>query len=585
MIRWRFVVTRCIVVIAILTLVAWGLGPVVRYATHTGLESMTGAKVELADAEVGLFPPWIRLQKLAIADPRDSKSMRNAVSAQAIELVIDGDALLHRRWVARRASIEGLMIGGRREHSGHFDYDIVDTEQNDDGESVLSRWIETAGGAMANQAKDYGKNLQTVRASEAIKARWTREYASLGDEAKQLEKQIRDIRDRVSLIRNPLREPQLLKPLRQEATAIQDRTREIRTKLAELPQQLQADLAALDQAKQADLRQLDQWVPIDLSDTENLGRELIQQTLRKQVAKIRGYMENLNTVAGVTVISPEAAARVRGKDYLLASDPSPQWLVRDCKVSGLLSQGGDDYALTGRIENLTPTPERLDEPTLARLRLEGPDVIIANLIADRRDGANVDVVKLHWPNLKSNAMQLGSDDKASIHLAGGHRELWVQITNDRGHINGRLICKQSGVKSELRTSPEMAKLAAIQTLSESIAKIDRIEIGADFSGTWDDFELRHQSNLGVALREATRTAIDAQVAQAKAKLAVEIDQAYAKQAEELRNWSSEQQNRADNLLAKADGSVEELFQKILGAFAPDGIYVGRVNDAIRGLLK
>ncbi len=120
MIRWHFVLTRLIIIVAVLALLRWGLGPVANYVTIRGLEGATGAKVEIAKTRVGLFPPRVQYVDVRIADPRDDKEMRDAIRADSIDLVIDGDALLHRRWVAREGRISGLQIGARRDTSGHI---------------------------------------------------------------------------------------------------------------------------------------------------------------------------------------------------------------------------------------------------------------------------------------------------------------------------------------------------------------------------------------------------------------------------------------------------------------------------------
>ena len=56
MIRWRFVITRLVVVAAVLMLLRWGLGPVAKYVTVRVIEQATGAKVEIDETRVGFFP-------------------------------------------------------------------------------------------------------------------------------------------------------------------------------------------------------------------------------------------------------------------------------------------------------------------------------------------------------------------------------------------------------------------------------------------------------------------------------------------------------------------------------------------------
>ena len=50
MIRWRFVFTRLVIILVVLMLLRWGLGPVASYMTTRSLQTITGARVEIAKA-------------------------------------------------------------------------------------------------------------------------------------------------------------------------------------------------------------------------------------------------------------------------------------------------------------------------------------------------------------------------------------------------------------------------------------------------------------------------------------------------------------------------------------------------------
>ena len=192
MIRSRFVLTRLIVVIAVIALLSLGLGPVVSYVTVRGLESATGAKVEIGQTQVELYPsPRIRFTDFAVADPRDEKAMRDAFRAETIELTIDGNAMLHRRWVASYGEITGLEIGSRRATSGHYAPVEEELEQVSDSPSMLSQLLGAAVSNVGDQAGEFANDLETVRRSKEIRSRWESEYQSLVVRARNLEKQIR----------------------------------------------------------------------------------------------------------------------------------------------------------------------------------------------------------------------------------------------------------------------------------------------------------------------------------------------------------------------------------------------------------
>ena len=67
MIRWRFVLTRLLIVSAVVVLISLGMGPVASYVTVKGLQSATGAKVEIGKTKGVKFIK--AMQCLNIAEP------------------------------------------------------------------------------------------------------------------------------------------------------------------------------------------------------------------------------------------------------------------------------------------------------------------------------------------------------------------------------------------------------------------------------------------------------------------------------------------------------------------------------------
>lgn len=583
MIRWRFVLTRLIVIIAVFALLRWGLGPVASYVTVQGLESVTGAKVEIDEARVELFPPRVQYAGFRIADPRDDKELRDAFRADTIELELDGDAFLHRRWVARTGRITGLQIGAKRATSGHIER-LEEPATDDDGPSLLSQLIGAGTEKLDQQADAMVQGLETVRRGKEIRADWEREYESLVARARALEEKIRTVRDQARVIDNPLRDwPQFERTLKQAREA-RDELYTVHQDINSLPNRLQADLVKLEEAKQIDIAKADKFIPGDLSDTKNFGVDIMAEAVREQIQQVRSYLDSGRTLANYTVVAPESL-RIRGVDHNLDPSPKPAVMIRQCEIDGVMRADGDVYTMKGSVKNMTPTPELLTEPTVARLELEGPDLIRVEYVRDRRKSNDVDLLTLHWPQMEGKAMQLGDADDAAIAVNGGHRELWVQIRTEGDAIEGRLVSKQTGIQMDLAVDPKYAHTAAATSLKDSLAAVERIEIDANFSGTWKDIDLKLNTNLGQILHRASQDAINGQIRESQAKLAAKIEQAHSEQAVELQNWLSTHQGEALNLLAKADKAIEEMSRKVLDESGEADAVLGRLRSVIRGKLR
>ena len=585
MIRWRFVLTRILIIVAVLALLRWGLGPVAQYLTVQSLESVTGSKVEIAETKVGLFPPSIHFSKVQIADPRDKKEMRDAFRAASIDLVMDGDALLRRRWVAKDGTISGVEIGARRQNSGQISrLDTEDATENDSKSSVLNQLIGVTANRLTNEASEVLVDLETVKCSNQIRSHWESEYDRLVLRAKNLEEQIRGVRDQARVIENPLRDlPQLQRTLAQARSA-RSELNSVHRAIESLPIRLRADLVRLEKAKQIDLAKVDRYVPGDFSSTGDFGIQMLAEAVRDQIQQIRSYLDSGRKLANYTVVAPESI-RIRGVDHDLNAQSLPGLLVRRCEVSGVMRADGKQYTMTGILENLTPTPQILTEPTRVGLRLEGPEVVRVEYVRDRRNNANVDLLTLHWPQMDAKPMHIGKEGETSIAISGGERELWVQVRADGDFLEGRLVSKQTGVSMELEAPEQLADSAAAKSLRDSFSYVDRIEMDAHFTGTWKDLDLNLSSNLGQVLRRASEDAIAQQISESKRQLKATIQQEHAEQTIALQQWLGSRQNKAQSLLANAEKFIDEMSRKVQDEVGDADAYLGKLRGAIRGKLR
>jgi uncharacterized protein (TIGR03545 family) len=583
MIRWRFVLTRMMIVMVVIVLLRWGLGPVANYATIRGIESATGAKVEIGETRVGLFPPSIHYSDVHIADPRSDKELRDAVTADSIEFVLDGDALLNRRLIAREGRIQGIQIGAKRATSGHIaSRDEPVAEKS--GPSMLSRLLGATTDRVANQADAIVDESETVLRGKEIRDRWELQYQDLIVRARSLEKKIRDVRDRARGIDNPLRDwPEFERTLA-DARDARSELLAVQQELNSLPQRLQVDLAQLNEAKQIDIAKVDKFVPGDLSGTSEFGVAIMAEAVRKQIQQVRAYVDGGRAIAGITFVAPEQS-RIRGYYHDLEPLHRPQVMIRRCEVSGVLRADGDVYTMTGVVENATPTPELLAEPTRTRLSLEGPETLRVEFVRDRRGTSDIDRLTVHWPTMDAESIRLGDDQNTGIAVEGGERELWVQMRTEGDQIEGRLVSKQTGVRMELNVDPKLAQSAAVASLRDSLSTVDRIEVDARFAGTWKNIDLELNTNLNQIMRRATRDAIDGQLRQTRELMTTKINKIHAEQTAELRDWLGKQQGEALSLLANADKSIEEMSAKVFDEVGTADKYLGKLRGAIQGKLR
>ncbi|TWU01312.1 TIGR03545 family protein [Stieleria varia] len=581
MIRWRFLITRVVIVVAVLTLLALGLGPVAHFATVQSLQSATGAKVSIENTRIGLFPPSVTYTDLRLADPRDGKEMQDIVRAESVELEIDGNALLRRRWVARTGRITGLQVGAKRETSGQFDTEEPESASDvPAGPGMLSQLLRGLGDDVSDQAESIGKDLETVKRSREIRTRWENHYAQSVARAKRLKEQIREISDQAKGIDNPLRD---YLEVQRTIAKMEEARRElvvVRQQIDMLPEQLQLDFASLDEAKRIDLAKVDEYVPGNLSDSKNFGVDLVTNAVKDQINRVREIYENGRSIANYTVVAPETE-RIRGEDFdFLGANRKPSLLIRECSVSGLMRVDGNPYQVKGTIKDITPTPQWSDDPLTAQLVLDGPELLEVSYMRDRRNGGDVDLVTLHWPAADARTMKLGGNGDAAITIDGGKRDLWVQLKIEGENVAGRMQSKQTDVHVDMTVDSKYANLAATKSIQRSLAEIDQVTIEAGFGGTWSDMELKMHTNLGGVLNRAANDAVNDQIAATRRAVVDKVESVHNEQTKALREWFAQQQSEARDMVAKADTLAQEVLKKVVADVGDNNVYIGGLKNAL-----
>lgn len=599
MIRWSYVIPRFAVVVVLILAIGWLLGPLAKWATIKSLQASIGAKVDIESAHVGLLPPRIAYRNLRIADPREGKEMRNALIAESIEVEIDGDALMQRRWVARNAVIHGLEIGTERSETGHLPTEVEDPMSPSDLPSKLSplakNFLNHVASVAADKTEAVVNDLETVRRSRQLKIKWHDEFQLLSKRARSIESQVKDLKRTAGDINNPLRDFQLIGQTISKGDQTRAEIQTILQTLKSLPGEFQEDLESLERAKQTDLKLVDQYIPGDLSQSKNFGIDLVQDAIKQHVQTIKQYWQGGKQIATLTVnatVKAPEAQRERGRTVdLRGVGPEPALLIRTCQIDGFMSADGQRYQLTGNVENLSSDPSLVMSPLHTRFRLHKEDdpesnsVINVDYVMDQYQDRDSDRLTIHWPQSTPTPLKFGDKESLAIIADGGEREIWVQLRSNGDEVHGRLVSKQTNVSVQIQTAPKHESLAAVQAFQESLANLDVITIDAGFSGRWDDLDITVNTNLTDAIREATDQAIAMQIDATKAEMRSKINAAYEQQQADLISYFEKQQEQAQELAGKVDQLFLELASKITKGTQNEKSNLNRMRSLLNGTLQ
>jgi uncharacterized protein (TIGR03545 family) len=183
--RWQGLIV--FVVVAAVVFLAWYflVDTIARRSIEKAGTRVVGARVELAKADVHLFPLGITLMHLQITNP--DNPMSNALEAGQIDFAIDSLNLLRRKIIIDSMTMEGVRFNTPRKTSG-----AVDLQAKDQGQSQTSEDTPSAVPAMPSfqlpdiheiLAREKLESLEQIKSLQgeidAAKADWEKNWQTL----------------------------------------------------------------------------------------------------------------------------------------------------------------------------------------------------------------------------------------------------------------------------------------------------------------------------------------------------------------------------------------------------------------------
>ena len=579
MIRWRFILPRVIFVLVVLLALQLAAGPVAGWLAKVAYERSTGGRLSIVETRAGFFPPRVEFRDIQCADPRHDRE--NIAEFDSVFLSLDGNALLHRRWVIKNAKLTGLRFSTERETDGRIP---VEPESTSDDPSrfapaadALAAWMRTLAGEASESLL---AELETVRLAKELEVQWQSTYQDEVARAARIEGSVRTIRDNFQGIDNPLRDIPRMQAAIAETERLQQDLAAAKQSISGAPGRLQADMQRLNQARQRDTQRIISHLPVD-GNVENLGQlatELLTNLYTKPLATVRQYLALGTRAADMTVRGPKAV-RGNGINHDLdnrAKDPF--LLVKHCELAGIVSVNRDEYALAGLAEDFTIADEAT--PLRIRLRLSGRQEIKLDYQRYPKE-LWPHHLTLHVPALPPPTTTYRCGKHLTIDAAAVPLEFWAEISTNGTQLGGRLIAKQQGTSMTARVNGEGELMRSVEAaVNQSLSQVRQLEMEATLLGSWDHPQFRVTSNLEPALKNAFAAAGNEAKAVAMRKLQLAVDHTYEKQAGMLNSLVSKQQAELDKIVAQAESQVREVTSTLTAQINRSPVQLGRLQGLL-----
>ncbi len=576
MIRWSYLIPRLVIVLAVLAFLRFGTGPLIGFGTRLAYENSTGGKLDIEHTDVTLFPPRISFQGIQFGDPRHERE--NLAEFERIDLALDGESLLHRRWVISNARVLGIRFSTERPDKGRLDpvdEPVADTDPSmmDQAIGGIGDWLETSTKA---QTKAAVEGLQTVRLSRELEDSWKNRYVSEKARAERIEQTVRSIRDNIRAVDNPLRDLPRIQQAIAEAQRLQQDLIATRKTLSEAPQQIQFDLQRMDQAKQQDLAQVKQYLPIDgpITNVSQITDALLQKFYMEPLAQMREYVAIGRNAADLTVSKPKAS-RECGIDFDLderAHDPF--FKINRCEIAGHIGIDEQSYVLTGLIDDFAMADA--PQPVRVRLKLEGAHEIRMDYQRNPQQ-ALPHHVALHIPRMAMPETTIRAGKQVTLRSAPVPMQLWADISTDGNQLQGRLLAQQPGAVITASLTGGEPVLQVVQTaVNQALGELHGLDFDAQLQGTWDRPQVQIKSSLEPTIQKAFKSATTQLAGYAEQQIREEVDRACQKQIAQFESLVSKQQVELEKLMARVESEVQDVNAKIASQINRSPFQVGQL---------
>ena len=576
-------------------------GHVRRLMEYVGTQ-VNGAEVNVGKFETSFLNASLEIGDIQVTDK--NKPERNLAQVGSIKFKMLWDALLRAKVVVDEASILNIQALTQRKSPGY----VVPPPPPSQGESVVEKAQKQVLAQTRKQfndnflgdvaavlggvdPKEQLKNLQAELKSDARikqletelaakKVKWEQQIKALPQTA-----ELKAYEGRVKALKFDVNNPAELAGNLKEADKI---VKEVDAKVKQIDQtskdvngdinNYQQAFKDLEKMVQEDMRDLQTRLKLPKIDSKEFSQQLFMTfiegklvSLQKYIAVARKYMPPKKTEAEKLAKQDEEIVprrRGEGKNYRFPITTGyPLFWMKHAAISSELGQSEFSGDIKGEIKNLTTDQVFIKKPTeilmagnFPKQQVMGVD---AKITLDHTTDTPKEGMVLKVAKFPTGAYQLSNspDVRLGIQESTGSSQLVAALVNQE--ITVDIENKFNGVKFDLDAKNKHVK----EIIGNILNGIPVIDLNAKVRGSFSDFSLHINSNLGEELAKGFQKQLQAKLAEAQAQLRALVDQRIGKERDKLKGEMDKtvasltkdlgvKKEEADKVIADAKAHIE-----------------------------
>ncbi len=544
-IRWQGVIAFAVVVLLVAGVWFLVVDRVIKRAIEKTGTLLVGAKVELGEADLSLFPLGLTLSRLQVTNP--DQPMTNAVEIARIAFSMDSLNLLRRKAIIEEATVDGVRLNTPRTTSGAIPdrpakSEPVSKKAVGDLFSLPSFSATDVQEILSKEELRSQKLVESLRTDlQAEQEQWQKKLAALPDKAK-LESYRKRLEGLKSAGKGGLSG---IVGGASEAVAVQqDLSRDldqIKTAKKDFEDSVTGLRKRMDEAVRApqdDARHLMEKYSLSGSGLGNVTGMLVGGTIGDWTATSLRWYAKLQPVLhrqaerkkDVEVVKP---VRGKGVDVRFKERaPLPDFLIRSTRVSVEVPAG----AIQGQVKNITPDQPILGAPLafeFAGEKLKGVQSLKLDGTLNRVDPARpTDRANLRVRGYRVEDLSLSKSEQWALALKQAIADTDLQATLKGEALNANLAASLQSVQMVSGVKAGAGVLA--NAVASALSDVKGFKLEAEVSGTVDQYDVKLTSDLDRVLKDVVGKQLQAQTARLEAQLQSAIAEKVAGPLNELK---------------------------------------------------
>lgn len=530
---------------------------------------VNGAEVNVGYLNTSFLRANFEMGQIEVTDK--NKPERNIIQVGAVKFKMLWDGLLRAKVVVDEASILNIQALTERKHRGYVvpppppktGKSALEKAQDQVLEQTKKQYNQNFLGDIASilggtDPKDALKNIEGALKSdakikelqkelEAKKVKWQAQIKALPkqEELKQFEARIKalkfDVNKPQELAANLKEADKIMKEADAKYKQIESTAKDVNGDINTY-QQAYKDLEKMIQEDVADLQKRFKLPSIDAKEfSKQLFMGMIEQKLvgvQKYITLARKYMPPKKTAEQKKqdqeeAIVPERRGEGRNIKFPITTGYPLFWL-KHAGISSELGQSEYSGNIKGEILDLTTDQGFIKKPTKINLAGDFPKqgitgvdakITLDHITEQSKDGMVLTVARFPTGEYK---LANSDDVKLGIGQSFGSTNMVAALVNDEMTIDIRNQFKE--VKYEVDAKNKMVK----EVITAILADIPTIDLNAGIRGSFSNFSVNINSNLGEGLAKGFQKQLQAKIAEAQAQLKKLVDQRIGVERDKLK---------------------------------------------------